>query len=619
MKKRFAAMFWFSALFSVNAVLAAPQSASVSRSTPVAPVVESVPRLVQFNGTLKDVAARPVAGVVSVSFSIYAEQDGGTALWSETQNVLADVSGHYNVLLGSATTNGVPAELFGTGQSRWLGITVARQPEMARVLMASVPYALKAADADTLGGLPASEYVTTRSLASKQATGPLVAGNTTIIEASSASTSAASQDATQTATPFATPSGSGTTNFIPKWTSSSALGNSVMFQSGSNIGIGTTSPAETLDVNGNSIFRGSFQLPPGHPATAASGFESHSFQFQASAFNSDTGKSTTQSFGFRAEPNFNNSSTPSALLDLFFIPNGGSEFQNTGVSFNPTGVINATGLDIFANTTSTPQAPNAILIANTANAAHTQSSVAIQFQPLFDADASKPAAQLLVTDDGNNSAFLEYDIRKGGSPLNGLQSVIDIDSEGETTFNGNVFVVGTLSKLAGSFKIDDPIAPAEKYLEHSFVESPDMMNIYNGIVILDAHGKAAIQMPAWFSALNQDFRYTLTAMGTAAPKLHIAEEMQGNQFSIAGGKKGQKVSWQVTGIRHDAWANAHRIPTEELKSPNEQGHYISPELFGAGPDKAISAAKHGASKSDAPQVKAVTDSADEKKSQGATD
>src|ERR1700722_4918985 len=150
MKKKFVAIFWFSALFSVPAVLAAPQSASVVRSAPVAALVESVPRLVQYSGTLKDLAARPVAGVVSVSFSIYAEQDGGTALWSETQNVLADASGHYSVLLGSATASGVPPELItantgaGTVTSRWLGVTIARQPEQPRVLLASVPYALKA-------------------------------------------------------------------------------------------------------------------------------------------------------------------------------------------------------------------------------------------------------------------------------------------------------------------------------------------------------------------------------------------------------------------------------------------------------------------------------------------
>ena len=82
-------------------------------------------------------------------------QDGGAALWTETQNVLADGNGHYTALLGTATTGGVPSELFGTGQSRWLGVSIARQPEMPRVLLASVPYALKAGDADTLGGLPA--------------------------------------------------------------------------------------------------------------------------------------------------------------------------------------------------------------------------------------------------------------------------------------------------------------------------------------------------------------------------------------------------------------------------------------------------------------------------------
>jgi hypothetical protein len=116
-----------------------------------------------------------------------------------------------------------------------------------------------------------------------------------------------------------------------------------------------------------------------------------------------------------------------------------------------------------------------------------------------------------------------------------------------------------------------------------------MMNIYNGIVTLDAHGSAVVTMPEWFSALNRDFRYQLTAIGSGAPKLHIAEEMHGNQFRIGGGKKGMRVSWEVTGIRQDAWANAHRIPNEETKPTNQQGKYLHPELFGAGPDKAIGA------------------------------
>src|SRR5580692_9534751 len=117
----------------------------LSAQSPAEPSVTSVPRLVQFNGTLKDAALRPVSGAASVTFAIYAEQDGGSPLWSETQNVIGDANGHFNALLGGATANGMPAELFGTGQSRWLGITIARQPEMPRVLLASVPYALKAA------------------------------------------------------------------------------------------------------------------------------------------------------------------------------------------------------------------------------------------------------------------------------------------------------------------------------------------------------------------------------------------------------------------------------------------------------------------------------------------
>jgi hypothetical protein len=157
----------------------------------------------------------------------------------------------------------------------------------------------------------------------------------------------------------------------------------------------------------------------------------------------------------------------------------------------------------------------------------------------------------------------------------------------DANIGGNLHVGGTLSKGAGSFKIDDPIDPAGKYLSHSFVESPDMMNIYNGSVVLDAQGRATIQMPKWFDALNQDFQYQLTAIGAPGPRLYVAREIHDNRFAIAGGKPGLKVSWQVTGVRHDAYANAHRIPTEEVKPPNEQGHYLHPELFGAGPEQGI--------------------------------
>jgi hypothetical protein len=674
---------------------------------------------------------------------------------------LADANGHYSVLLGAATAAGMPAELFGTGQSRWLGVTVARHEEMPRVMLASVPYALKAADAETLGGLPASAYVTNESLAAK-----ITPGSTTILTTPQGAATTAAENAVQpaagaaaanTATtnaalPTATPTGSGTTNYIPKWTSSSALGNSVMFQSGSNIGIGTSTPAETLDVNGNSIFRGSFQLPPGHDATASAGYESHSFQFQASSYNSSTKASTTQSFGFRAEPLNNNTANPSSQLELFFIPNGGSDFEYTGVSWSSTGIqtfapgqtfsgvsetltgslflpssttsggIYLGGTPFLANyggfgnvfvgpnsggtlvtsgsvnnaalgngalgeltsgtynvaagvaalgNTSTGSFNTAIgsatLLGNQSGngltalgyqagllsaggaqdtyvgyeaqhsdeGSYTNATAIGAFSQVSQNNSlvlgsiagvnggtvsahvgigtTTPTYPLQVIDDGlNGYAIQGVSNTPNHSAVDGFSTATTGDSNGgyfyssspngsgvvgvnntatgyAAYFVGNVFVAGNLGKSSGSFKIDDPADPAGKYLSHSFVESPDMMNIYNGNVVTNAKGYAVVTMPSWFEALNADFRYQLTPVGQFAQAM-VASEIKNGKFTIRSSKPHVKISWQVTGIRHDAYANAHRIPTEEEKPANEQGHYLHPELFGAGPEQGIGAA-----------------------------
>jgi trimeric autotransporter adhesin len=146
-------------------------------------------------------------------------------------------------------------------------------------------------------------------------------------------------------------------------------------------------------------------------------------------------------------------------------------------------------------------------------------------------------------------------------------------------FFGNVQITGNLTKGGGSFKIDHPLDPANKYLYHSFVESPDMLNIYNGNITTDANGEAVIQLPDWFEALNQDFRYQLTPIGQFAQVI-VLKEVANNQFTIKTDKPNVKVSWQVTGIRHDPYANAHRIPVEENKPADERGKYLYPDLYG---------------------------------------
>jgi hypothetical protein len=129
----------------------------------------------------------------------------------------------------------------------------------------------------------------------------------------------------------------------------------------------------------------------------------------------------------------------------------------------------------------------------------------------------------------------------------------------------------TMKKLGGSFSIDHPLDPKNQFLNHSFVESPDMMNIYNGTVTTDKHGVATVILPAYFEALNQDFRYQLTPVGQFA-QAFVAERVKGNRFVIKTNKPGVEVSWQVTGIRHDAYANEHRIKVEEPKPLSLREH-----------------------------------------------
>jgi hypothetical protein len=175
----------------------------------------------------------------------------------------------------------------------------------------------------------------------------------------------------------------------------------------------------------------------------------------------------------------------------------------------------------------------------------------------------------------------------------------NVDYSGNGFFAGNLHVTGHVTKGSGSFKIDHPLDPANKYLSHSFVESPDMMNVYNGNIMTDRHGLATVNLPDYFEALNGDFRYQLTVIGQFAQAI-VATKIAGNRFVIRTSKPNVEVSWQVTGIRHDAYANAYRIPTEEDKAVGEQGYYLHPEVFGQPESKSVSAAagKAGSSSRD---------------------
>ena len=140
-----------------------------------------------------------------------------------------------------------------------------------------------------------------------------------------------------------------------------------------------------------------------------------------------------------------------------------------------------------------------------------------------------------------------------------------------------------------SFRIDHPLDPQNKYLQHASIEAPEMKNLYDGVVVLDEEGAAWVSLPEWFGELNQDFRYQLTAIEAPAPQLHVAQEIseENRAFKIAGGEPGMKVSWQLTGIRKDKWAEANPLAVEPEKPAEERGRYLHPELYGEPEERGI--------------------------------
>src|SRR5208337_4329384 len=203
--------------------LAAQQAASTASNGADA----VVPPLVNFSGVLIDTNNKPLTGVVGVTFALYSNEQGGAPLWLETQNVRPDKTGHYSVMLGSASKNGLPADIFAAGEARWLGVQPQGQAEQPRTLLLSVPYALKAVDAQTVGGLPVSAFVLAAPPTSDSSGSSSSGGNGKV-------------------NPQAL-GGSGQTNYIPIWTNSTTLGDSVLYQSGTGktakVGINTAKPA----------------------------------------------------------------------------------------------------------------------------------------------------------------------------------------------------------------------------------------------------------------------------------------------------------------------------------------------------------------------------------------
>jgi hypothetical protein len=387
--------------------------------------------------------------------------------------------------------------------------------------------------------------------------------------------------------------GQGTTGKIAKFTGTNSIGNSIITESSSKIGIGIATPSSKLTVQGTATN----PMILGNNTGSGAGVQ---------------GVSTGGGFGIIGR----SSRTGVQGICTGSVGNGvwGSSPSDTGV-FGST----STGRGVYGNATGSggvgvfgqSSAGNGVEGSSPGGTAVYGNGILGVYgqgnQGGSGVYGNSSTGAGVFGQSGSSDAV--YGTSTNGTGVHGVGSGFGMVAEGSSygiaaygsvgiyaaptsgntiagLFGGNVQINGNLTKSSGSFKIDHPLDPANKYLYHSFVESPDMKNIYDGTATLDEKGEAVVPMPDYFSALNQNFRYQLTAIGAPAPNLYVAQKMTDNHFKVAGGKPGMEVSWQVTGIRHDAYARDHRIAVEEDKG-KERGLYLYPAGFNESKGKAV--------------------------------
>jgi hypothetical protein len=320
----------------------------------------------------------------------------------------------------------------------------------------------------------------------------------------------------------------GTTNYIPKFTSATAVGNSAFYETSGLIGLGTITPSAKLQV------------------TSADSIP------VAAIFNSVT-------------------HLPNGVVRAIDNTTQGSAIWGQSIAATED-LVSGTGVHGVGGN---------VGVYGQGQANSGEGEVFGTYSTAFSLDTAFGVFGFASTYDAGTIAGAKYGVMgyaEGGDVNYGVfgASGLAFTDSYAGYFNGDVQVVGSLAKSAGTFKIDHPLDPANKYLYHSFVESPDMMNVYNGNIVTDASGYVTVTLPDYFESLNKDFRYQLTVVGGTFAQAIVSKKVAGNKFQIRTSEPNTEVSWQVTGIRKDAYANAHRVQPEVEKEANNKGKYLNP-------------------------------------------
>jgi hypothetical protein len=581
------------------------------------------PRLLNYQGRLAE-GGVPVTGTHQLTFAVYNVTSGGTAVWTEVQNVTVE-NGVFNVLLGSVEI--FPADLFSGNAELYLGIKVGTNAEMApRFRLASVAYSLHAADvadnavttmkiqdaAVTQAKLAPGISMPISGTAGGDLTGTypdptIAAGAVTNAKIADNSVGTAKiQDAAVTQAKLAPGismpvSGAAGGDLAGSYPNPAVIG-----IHGRLISDAVPDSGQVLKWDGTTWLTqvDGLHLPfAGVTNTGNLGI--------AVVHNILSGSSVGGLFGSPSESGVGVfglvNATNGSNVGGYFISAGnsgsgvlGSATAGTGITFGGNfssssnegrgvrGTASATeGATYGGHFSSASTSGTGVYGLTTATSGPTY-GVRGESRSTNNGAAVRGDGAYVGVWGQSTGRWGVYGFSTGSTDSYGVYGTVSAGTGNYAGyFSGNARVTGTLTKGGGAFEIDHPLDPENKILRHSFVESPDMMNVYNGIVTLQSDGTVWVELPSYFEALNHDFRYQLTPIGGPGPGLYIAEEVNNNRFQIAGGTGGLRVSWQVTGVRKDPWAEENRIIVEEYKVPELRGFYLHPEPYGQAETRSI--------------------------------
>jgi hypothetical protein len=495
-----------------------------------------VPNTINYQGRLTDDTGQPITGTKNLKFKIYGSQFGDDSLWSSGMRSVDIEDGLFNYQLGLHVA--LPSDLFTGNNYRYLGITVETDAEITpRIQFITAPYAMHAAVADQ-----------------------------------------AATDA--------------------DWTIS---GDDIYHETG-NVGIGNTAPTERLVVGKDLGGTGYEYIVVGNDeADRGSGIKmgedgTHHATIIWGNNDNELDISTRNGGGYK---------TGLSLKDGYA---GIGTYATTEAALTINKQFSGVNWRYGINCTATNPDDGTFIVGmfGTGTATGTGTVSYGVYGQGFSEYGSRYGVYGLGTDPNGSSSTegnsyggyfkgssneLAYGVYAMGVSSSSRIGVYGASGSGSTTnygvySYGNLLVTGSISKAGGGYKIDHPLDPENMYLQHSDVSSPEMKDVYDGVVTLDADGTAIVELPSYFESLNRDFRYQLTCVGGYAP-VYIANKIINNRFEIAGGTPGLEVCWQVTGIRDDAFAKAKSMQVEIPKDADERGLYQNPELFGHGQDKSV--------------------------------